>query len=198
LLVANSSLAVTGLTVLNGAVDVGADPRVGGEVPCTFGGGGVFVAWPETLVRASAVFVDVVFVNCTVTGVAYSGLSILPLFLGGGGLAVTGGGNGSMVQLHDCAFVNNSVTAVVGTGAPYASLSGGGVSVNLGVALGSIQTLLDAVIAVDGVLAAGNTLGSCQGIGDGKVSRPAARSSNPCWAGGWVCPLVNPRQCSTA
>jgi hypothetical protein len=160
MLATNDTLTLSGLTITRGVVDVGTDPSIAGGVPLAFGGGAVAVAWPSNLVHASALFVDVAIANCSVVGQAFAGVPSLPMYIGGGGVLVTGGGNGSWVMFKDCTLAYNSVSAVAGPSNPLPSIAGGGACVVLGLAPGGFA-LWDASITVDGLVATGNSLARC-------------------------------------
>ena len=106
LLFSNSSVAVGGVTVRNGAVTVLAPGD--GDVGSEYGGGAVSVAWPGVGHSAlSAVFRDVRFIDNVVEVMGTQG----GVYTGGGAVAVfsLGSASHSRVTFDGCAFERNRV-----------------------------------------------------------------------------------------
>ncbi len=126
-LLAYSDVSLSGITVTGGFVNVS---RVCDGTAYVDGGAGVAVMWPFGEVGASATFTDVVLANNTITGAVTNGNNDCGL-IGGAGLLLAGGGNGTTVTVRGCVFLSNveNITFSDPGGAfPY----GGGASIVVG------------------------------------------------------------------
>jgi hypothetical protein len=131
------------------------------STPLVVGGGSVAVLWPAGLIGASAVFVDVVFANNTLTSVVSGSVASngAGVYVGGGGLYVAGNGNDSVVVLQDCFLVGNAVSVVDHTG--QVGVFGGGAFVSWGLATSSaVQSgsLSHLLLTVEDVIATSNSI----------------------------------------
>ncbi len=161
-LVASDSLWLTGLTITGGAASVSVVVPENLQLPfAAGGGGGVAVAWPTTLNNLSLDLQDVMFMNNSVAGLVQGAVDgDQTCFLGGGGLYVAGGGNGTEVSIRNCSFVENAVSVRDYTGMP--SLCGGGLCVLAGLSSTPSQQegaslLTNVVLTVSGVHASSNS-----------------------------------------
>lgn len=184
LITSNSSISLSGMTVMGGRVNVSITMEPKPEVPplearegprprpkastvasglglAVGGGGAVSVLWPVAANDMYAVVHDVVFVNNSVNG-SVSGVGSRLFYVGGGALFVGGGGNGTSVVVSSSAFDDNFVTAsatVSDSDSGAAVASGGGICIVLGVDSSSEAAASQGQrVTVSSVTAHGNTV----------------------------------------
>jgi hypothetical protein len=165
-LYATASIAMTALCVRGGRVAVPSAPSLGNMG--FLGGGGVAVVWDISLDGATAVLIDVSFVNNTLFDFE-SGQGGLDT--GGGGLYIAGGGIGVTVLLEGCSFEYNSV--VWSEYSASASIGGGGAYLGwLGWEITNVSSYVVNVTVLDCSFV-GNTVTRLQGLTSeaGKCSR---------------------------
>jgi hypothetical protein len=160
-LAASDSLWLTGMTVTGGFANVSVVVFEGilSGVPFAAGGGGaVAIVWPTALSGASAVVIDVAFMNNYVVGVVSGQFSAASAVVGGGGLYIAGGGSDSVVTVQNCSFVGNVVNVTDYTGV--ARTCGGGVCVVAGLAPSPVasSSLSNVAAAVIEVVASNNVI----------------------------------------
>ena len=159
-LVAYSDLSMSGITVTGGFLNVS---RVCDGSSFEAGGAGVAVMWSPGQIGASATFVDTVFMNNTVTGVLTKPLGRFCGVIGGAGLFLVGGGNGSIITIRGCSFSGNveniTTTSAFLYDAPATFGGGAGVIVGDPSGVNDTSSLSNVTVEVSNCLAEGNTGG---------------------------------------
>jgi hypothetical protein len=152
LLSANDSIALSGLHVSGGFVNASGVVSQGSP-----GGGAVAVMWSTNVPDRMAVFEDLSLSNNTVLAVIDAPSNGSQVIVGGGGIFVSGGGNGSWVEVHNCSFFDNYVS-----GSGNAMLCGGAVCIVLGASVlgdeSPLWPLSSVGVSVTDVRAVGNTV----------------------------------------